>query len=259
MIEPYDDRPDTTGSLLVNASTLTSLAKQWSRAGFQVNIHAIGDLANRLAIDALEAALRDLCPAGQSLATCQAQNHRFRIEHAQIVHPQDQQRMRELGLIPSIQPTHATSDMQYAERRLGRDRVEKEAYRMQSFVDLHTVLGSDFPFETPNPFHGIYAAVTRKSPRTGLGPSGPETGWYIQEALTLGQALEGFTTSPARAAFMEGQAGVIRKGAFADWIVLDMPLDAMEAEDLRKVKVRETWVGGKLVYARNDEDEKEEL
>lgn len=111
MIEPYADKSSSSGTLLVNASTLTTLTKQWSNAGYQVNIHAIGDLANRLAVDAFEAALKECCPTGtRSLRECQ-QKHRFRIEHSQIIHLDDQRRMKELGIIPSIQPTHATSDM----------------------------------------------------------------------------------------------------------------------------------------------------
>ncbi|KAL2162418.1 hypothetical protein VTH06DRAFT_7331 [Thermothelomyces fergusii] len=252
MIEPYSDRPDTSGSLLVNASTLTSLARSWSAAGFQVNIHAIGDLANRLAIDALEASLKDLCPDSQDLAACQSR-HRFRIEHSQIIHPADQQRLHAIGIIPSIQPTHATSDMAYAELRLGEERTRTEAYRMRSLLDISPVLGSDFPVEPPNPWEGVYAAVTRKNPHTGTGPPGHEDGWHLDEALTVEQALDGFTRSVARGAFMDGQAGVIAEGAFADWVVLDEDIMAVEAEKIRKLRVRETWVGGKRVYAREQD------
>jgi predicted amidohydrolase YtcJ len=109
MLEPYSDKPNSSGSLLVNATTLSKLTRDWATSGYQVNIHAIGDLANRLAIDAFEAAYKVLCPIG-SPRDCQAK-HRFRIEHSQIVHPDDQGRMMEYGVIPSIQPTHATSDM----------------------------------------------------------------------------------------------------------------------------------------------------
>ncbi|KAK4126707.1 amidohydrolase 3 [Parathielavia appendiculata] len=254
MIEPYSDRPDTSGSLLVNASTLTSLARSWSAAGFQVNIHAIGDLANRLAVDALEAALKDLCPDShqENLSACQAR-HRFRIEHAQTIHPADQERMHALGIIPSIQPTHATSDMAYVTRRLGEERTRSEAYRMRSLLDSHPVLGSDFPVEPPNPFEGIYAAVTRKSPRTGSGPPGHEAGWHVEEALSLEQALDGFTQGAARGAFLEGRAGVILEGAFADWIVLDEDIGGVGKEELRGLKVRETWIGGRKVYQREVE------
>ncbi|KAL2129501.1 hypothetical protein VTI74DRAFT_7669 [Chaetomium olivicolor] len=257
MIEPYSDRPDMSGSLLVNASTLTSLARSWSAAGYQVNIHAIGDLANRLAIDALEAALRDACPDDESLAPCQAR-HRFRIEHAQIIHPDDQKRMHAIGIVPSIQPTHATSDMAYAVLRLGEERTRKEAYRMRSLLDVSPVLGSDFPVEPPNPFEGIYAAVTRKSPRTGSGPPGNEDGWHTEEALTVEQALDGFTRGVAKGAFLEGKAGVIAEGAFADWVVLDEEIGMVGREELRGLKVRETWVGGRRVYQREDVTEARE-
>ncbi len=205
----------------------------------------------------MAAALRDQCE-DESLAECQAR-HRFRIEHSQIVHVDDQKRMHEIGIIPSIQPTHATSDMKYAEKRLGAARTSTEAYRMKSFLDIRPVLGSDFPVEPPNPFEGIYAAVLRKSPHTGLGPPGAEDGWHLEEALTLEEALKGFTQGPAWGAFLEGKAGVIREGAFADWIVLDQPLEDMDVEELRNVQVRETWVGGKKVYQREDSANQESL
>lgn len=248
LIAPYTDRPETSGSLLVNASTLTALARSWSSQGYQVNIHAIGDLANRLAIDALEAALTDLCPE-TPLPSCQAA-HRFRIEHSQIIHPADQERLHILGILASVQPTHATSDMKYAETRLGRDRVSTEAYRMKSLRG-QLLLGSDFPVEPPNPFQGIYAAVARRSPQTGRGADGrTKEGWYTEEALSLQEALVGFTEGPAYGAFQEGRAGVIQEGAWADWVVLDKPLEELDLEELRTVTVKETWVGGKRVYAR---------
>lgn len=249
MIEPYSDRPDTSGSLLVNATTLTSLAKSWSAEGYQVNIHAIGDLANRLAIDALEAALIDACP-GQMVSTCQAER-RFRIEHSQIIHPHDQARMHSMEIIPSIQPTHATSDMKYAELRLGKKRTAEEAYRMRTLIDLRPILGSDFPVEPPNPFEGIYAAVARRSPHTGKGADGSLDSWYPEEALSLHEALAGFTEGPAHGAFLEGRAGVIQPGALADWVVLDAPLESVDIENMRSLRVKETWVGGKRVYARD--------
>jgi predicted amidohydrolase YtcJ len=249
MIEPYTDKSSSSGTLLVNATTLSQLTHDWATAGYQVNIHAIGDLANRLAIDAFEAALKALCP-NKSLRDCQTK-HRFRIEHSQIIHPDDQRRMADLGIIPSIQPTHATSDMGYAESRLGVERTKTEAYRMRSLLPLKPVLGSDFPVEPASIFEGIYAAVTRRSPQTGLDPSGGKTGWYPEETITLGQALEGFTVNPAYGAFLEGKAGVIDVGAYADWVVLDAPLDSVDVEDLRTLTVRETWVGGKCVYKRD--------
>jgi predicted amidohydrolase YtcJ len=248
MIEPYSDKPTSSGSLLVNATTLSKVTNDWAMAGYQVNIHAIGDLANRLAINAFEAVLKTSCP-NTTPRECQTK-HRFRIEHAQIIHPDDQRRMLELGIIPSIQPTHATSDMGYAESRLGLERTKDEAYRMRSLLPLLPILGSDFPVEPANVFEGMYAALARRNPRTGLDPSGGKTGWFPEETLTLEQALEGFTVNPAYGAFLEGKAGVIETGAYADWIVLDEPLEQMDPELIRKVTVRETWVGGKQVYQR---------
>jgi len=257
MLSPYTDRPSTSGSLLVNATTLTHLTQSWAAAGYQVNIHAIGDLANRLAIDAFEATYPSICP-NETTARCQSK-HRFRIEHAQIIHPDDQKRMFDTSIIPSIQPTHATSDMYYAEDRLGHERIVKEAYRMRSLLDLNPVLGSDFPVEPPNPFEGMFAAVTRRSPKTGLGRDGTNDGWYTEEALTLEEALRGFTIGPARGAFLEGKAGVIQEGAFADWVVLDEYLPGMDIEDVRTLKVKETWIAGKLAYRREDIQLKDEL
>ena len=255
MLAPYTDRPDTSGSLLVNASTLTALTRSWSAAGFQVNIHAIGDLANRLALDAFEAALAALCPHLAPPA-CQA-TARFRIEHAQIMHPDDQARLHALGILPSVQPTHATSDMAYAARRLGPARTRDEAYRLRSFAASSRgrpplVLGSDFPVEPPDPFQGVFAAVARRSPRTGKGAAGDDHPWLPEEALSLAQALEGFTRGPAYGAFLDGVAGEIRPGAFADWVVLDRPTGAYDLDDFRDLKVRETWVAGRRVYARDE-------
>ncbi|KAJ0321621.1 hypothetical protein Brms1b_002648 [Colletotrichum noveboracense] len=250
MIEPYSDRPDMSGSLLVNGSTLLQLGKSWASVGYQVSIHAIGDLATRFAVDALEAGLKEACP-GEDISKCQSER-RFRIEHSQIIHEEDQKRIHAIGIIPSIQPTHATSDMKYAELRLGPDRTKKEAYRMRSLLDVSPILGSDFPVEPPNPFQGIYAAVTRKSPHTGNGANGSSEGWHTEEALSLEEALLGFTKGPAFGAFMDGRAGVIKEGALADWVVLDQPLESMDIDDLRDLKVKETWVGGKQVYERVD-------
>jgi predicted amidohydrolase YtcJ len=249
LIDSYTDQPGSTGSLLINGSTIKELTHVWSQAGFQVNIHAIGDLANRFVVDAFEAAYAELCP-DKSASECQ-QQHRFRIEHAQIIHLSDQARMFTMGIIPSIQPTHATSDMPFAEARLGTHRIASEAYRMRSFLSLGPVLGSDFPVEPPDPLHGMYAAVTRRSPRTGKGKDGADEGWYMGEAINMTAALTGFTTATAYGAFLEGKTGVIQEGAWADWVVLDLPFD-MGANDLLTTKIKETWVGGRQVYRRDD-------
>ncbi|KAG5922860.1 hypothetical protein E4U42_005190 [Claviceps africana] len=256
MLEPYADKPTSTGSLLLNTTAMTNLATSWAQLGFQVNVHAIGDRANRQVIDALIAALASVCPEAQArppnheaLRVCQAKR-RFRIEHAQIVHPADQRRMHRVGLIPPLQPTHPTDDMRFAQHRLGPVRTASSAYRMRSYLPLGPILGSDFPVEPPNPFHGIYAAVTRKNPATGLGLDASPRGWHTDEALTLDQALWGFTGATAYGAFLDRRAGLIREGAFADWVVLDRPVQDIPVEDLRTLTVKETWVAGKKVYER---------
>ncbi|KAK0616259.1 amidohydrolase [Immersiella caudata] len=258
LIDPYTDRPSTSGSLLINATALTSVAKSWALQGYQVNIHAIGDLANRHAISAIISALSAVCPdSPESLAECQSR-HRFRVEHSQIISPPDQLLMHKHGILPSIQPTHATSDSSYAELRLGPKRIASSAYRMKSIVGLNPVLGSDFPVEPPSPFEGIYAAVTRRSPKTGKGPEGWEEGWHTEEALSLEEAVRGFTVAVGNGSFMEDKVGVIREGAWADWVVLDQELGGYDVEQLRTMEVMETWVGGRIVYERIAE-EKEDL
>jgi hypothetical protein len=165
------------------------------------------------------------------------------------MHPDDQARMRELAIVPSVQPTHATSDMAYALSRLGRSRLESSAYRLRAYAPLGLVLGSDFPVEPPNPFQGMYAAIARRSPHTGAGPPESEgEGFLDGEALNVSEALRGFTVGPAWGAFLDGKAGVIREGAFADWVVIDRPWEEVQVDDLRSFKVLETWVGGRRVY-----------
>ncbi|KAG6039692.1 hypothetical protein E4U41_002263 [Claviceps citrina] len=141
--------------------------------------------------------------------------------------------------------------MRFARQRLGPGRTASSAYRMRSFLNLGPLLGSDFPVEPPNPFHGIYAAVTRRNPATGHGLDGSPHGWHADEALTLDQALWGFSGASAYGAFLDRRAGLIREGAFADWLVLDRPIGDIPIEDFRTLTVKETWVAGKRVYSRD--------
>jgi predicted amidohydrolase YtcJ len=173
--------------------------------------------------------------------------------------------------ILTMKPTHATSDMAYALSRLGPDRLAHSAYRMRSLLASPEsiirgkypgpVLGSDFPVEPPNPFHGMYAAVTRLNPATGTSPNG-EKGWYMEEALTVNQALWGFTTNAAYGWFKESLMGSIEVGKWADWVAVDRDiLDDKSGKSLRDIQVVETWVGGRKVWPviNMAEVEREEL
>ncbi|KAF4628671.1 hypothetical protein G7Y89_g9481 [Cudoniella acicularis] len=258
LLEPYSDKPETSGTMLINETELTKVVHDWYGAGFQVNIHAIGDRANRAAVDAFESVL------GADCESCNS-GRRLRIEHAQIIHPDDQKRIAKMGIIPSIQPTHATSDMAYALARLGVDRLALSAYRMASLfpqssaTSLKTnkypgpVLGSDFPVEPPNPFHGMFAAVTRLSPATLTSPSG-ERGWYPKEKLSVQQALLGFTKNGAYGWLKEDSMGAVEVGKLADWVVIDRDIFADDTgKSLRDVVVKGTWVGGRQVYVSEGE------
>lgn len=159
-----------------------------------------------------------------------------------------------MGIIPSIQPTHATSDMAYALSRLGLKRLTNSAYRMKSFFPSTKtpyqgpVLGSDFPVEPPNPFHGMYSAVTRLNPATGTSPSGDQ-GWHPEQALSVDQAILGFTRNAAYGWIKEKETGAIEVGNWADWVVIDRDLWADKSgRAIRDVVVKETFVGGRRVF-----------
>jgi predicted amidohydrolase YtcJ len=228
--------------MLLSSELLSTLTTQWSYEGYQVCIHAIGDAANRAAIDAISAAP----PTNFAFPP-------FRIEHAQIIALEDQHRMKSLGVVASIQPTHATSDQFYAEKRLGKKRLAERAYRMKSLFPR--VLGSDFPVEPPAVLRGVYAAVTRRDPGTGKWV-GDGRGWYPGEKLTVKEALMGFTRDVAFAGGMGNKTGVIEKGRWADWVVLKRrvslePAEWKQWEWLRDEEVvKETWIAGRRRFLR---------
>jgi predicted amidohydrolase YtcJ len=214
--------------------------RKWYESGFQVNVHAIGDLANRLTLQAFNALLPN------TTSGLRNKDSRFRVEHAQILHPDDIRLAQEMGIIMSMQPTHATTDMWYALSRLGANRLANGAYAQATFarnVNTTLVLGSDFPIEPPSPLRGIYAAVTRLDPDTGISPNGPQ-GWYPEQKLTFEEALAGFTRDAAYSAFQEDLGGTIESGKWADWVIVE---ENGEVE-LGKGTVRETWVGGRKVF-----------
>ena len=265
LLSPYADKANATGSMVIEEEDLYSVVQRWDSLGYQVNIHAIGDRANRAAVTAFEKVLKPLCPQTSNYEACSLRSlqdeKRFRIEHAQIISPEDQEIIFSLGIIPSIQPTHATSDMAYALSRLGPERLAKSAYRMKSFYNagLPVILGSDFPIEPPSPFAGMYAAMTRRSPEDGSSNNNtcPECGWYPEEKITLQEALGGFGAHVAWGGFMDGKGvGELKVGGWADWIVVDRDIWAVDEEGIRDVKVLETWVAGRRVWAAGEQSVK---
>jgi predicted amidohydrolase YtcJ len=235
MIHPYHDDPGNSGLLFYGPDSLSRLIEKAVRKGYQVNVHAIGDAANRVALDAFSM-IQDSLPASREL--------RHRIEHAQVVSFDDFNRFVHLDIIASMQPVHATSDMNMAEDRVGSERI-KGAYAWRTFLDKGVILasGSDYPVENANPFHGLYAAVTR---RDTLG--NPLDGWYPEQKLTRIEALRSFTVDAAYAGHQELTLGTLNTGKWADFIVLDQDYFNVPESDIWKIKVLQTFVAGKRVY-----------
>jgi predicted amidohydrolase YtcJ len=233
LLAPYSDDPGNSGLEIARPEHIRDVAQRAIAAGFQVNTHAIGDRGVRNVVDSYE-------KAGVT------SDKRFRIEHFQVVAPADFARIAHLGIIASMQPTHATSDMGWAERRVGPERI-KGAYAWRTVLDsgARLALGSDFPVEEVNPFFGIYSAVTRQD-QTGNPPGG----WYPSQKLSLAEAVRGFTSDAAYAAFEEPSRGTIEPGKLADFTIVEGDLYAMPTGDLFRARVRMTVVGGEVVYGK---------
>lgn len=233
LLEDYSDDPGNRGLLRTSPEDYAELVREALACGYQVNSHAIGDAGNRLLLDTYEAA--DTQP-----------NQRHRNEHTQIVALEDIARHAELGIIASMQPTHATSDMYWAEDRVGPGRIQG-AYAWRSLLEsgARLALGSDFPVEQVDPLLGFYAAVTRQD-----AASWPEGGWYPEEALTRQEALRGFTMDAAYAAFQEESLGSLSPGKWADFVVLDGDIMTVPGPDILDVEVASTWLGGEMVYGK---------
>ena len=238
LIEPYSDKAGEKGLLVTQPDALTAVMKLTMDAGFQANVHAIGDYANRLVLDRFEL----LQNAEQRKAG------RHRIEHAQIVAPKDLPRFARLQVLPSMQPTHATSDKNMAGDRLGVARL-RGAYAWRSLVDdgNRIVGGSDYPVELANPFHGLHAAVTRQDQQNQ-----PPGGWLPEQKLTLTEALRSFTTDAAFGAFQEQSMGSLAPGMWADFILVDRDLFKVPPEQIWQTRVLATYVGGELKFQYRD-------
>lgn len=238
MIEPYSDDPGNRGLLFADQQEFNETMMTTASAGFQTNVHAIGDRANRVILNAFEHVRDEL--GNQGL--------RHRIEHAQIVALEDIPRFAELDIIASMQPRHATSDKNMAVDRVGEERIEG-GYAWQTFLDQGTIVaaGSDFPVEPSNPFWGLYSSVTRMDHE-----GNPPGGWYPDESLSRAQALKAFTIDAAYAAHQEEVLGSIEEGKWADFVVIDQDYFEVPARDIYKVDVLETWVAGEKVYSKAD-------
>lgn len=237
LLEPYSDDPHNSGLVIVGEERIREVAVRALREGFQLNVHAIGDRGNRLVLDAFESALEEV-PAA---------DHRFRIEHAQVLHYQDIPRFAELDVIPSMQGSHQTSDMYWAIDRLGWTRVQG-AYAWRTLLNTGVVVpnGSDFPVESPNPLISFKAFITRQDEN-----GWPAGGWFPNQRTTREEALKSMTLWPAYAGFMEHVSGSLSPGKYADFVVLDQDIMAIAPERILSTQVLMTVLGGKVVYRRD--------
>jgi predicted amidohydrolase YtcJ len=237
MLEPFSDDPSTRGIHRIEQVTLDSLVTLADAAGLQVAIHAIGDGANRMALDAIAAAQR----------ANGVRDARHRIEHAQVLDAADIPRFKQLGVIASMQPTHATSDMRWVETRIGKQRAEEGAYAWRKLLDAgaHVAFGTDFDVEPMRPVEGLYSAVTRQS-RSERGM--PAAGWIPSEKLSIQEAIRLYSAASAYAEFQENVKGTLEPGRLADFVVWDRNLLTIPPVQILDAKPVLTVVGGRIVY-----------
>jgi predicted amidohydrolase YtcJ len=234
--DPYTDDPRTTGLLLHPLPELERLIREADAAGFQLAVHAIGDRANSLVLDAFE----------KAAAVNPARERRFRIEHAQVVRKADLARYRRLGVIASVQPSHGIDDMRWAERRIGKERA-RDAYNIRSFTEagVPVAFGTDWFVEPLDPRLGLYAAVTRERPE-----GGPPGGWFPEEKIALEDALDLYTRGSAYAEFAEKEKGTLDPGMLADLVVFAADLFRVPAREILTTPVDFTVAGGRVVFDR---------
>lgn len=234
LLKPYSDKPGWSGFLLGNADHYERVLKKIYNSSFQACTHAIGDSANRTILKLYAGILKN------------KNDRRWRIEHAQVIDSNDFKWFGQYSIIPSVQPTHATSDMYWAADRLGADRI-KEAYAYRQLLQQNDwiALGTDFPVEDISPFKTFYAAVVRKDAQHF-----PPNGFQIENALTKEEALKGMTIWAAKGSFEEKEKGSLEKGKWADFIITDTDIMHCDPSDILKTKVQYTYVNGEKVYER---------
>jgi predicted amidohydrolase YtcJ len=240
LIEPYSDDPGNRGLTLISGNELRKACLKALERGFQVCTHAIGDRGNAITLQVYADVLSSLSDSGLS--------RRFRVEHAQILAPQEIQRMSPCHVIPSMQPSHCTSDMAWVEERVGPVRA-RGAYAWKSLIRGGSIIpaGSDAPAETPDPLWGFYCAITREN-REGLPPGG----WHGEERMSREEALRAFTLWGAYAAFQEKMKGSIAPGKWADLTVLTGDIMTCEPREILSTRVSMTIVDGRIVYRDGD-------
>ena len=236
LLAPYSDDASTSGILTIEPEKLKAMALERDKLGFQLAFHAIGDRANRVALDVFEAVLR----------VNGTRDRRDRIEHAQVVAPEDIARFGALHVIASMQPSHQSNDMRWAEQRLGTERI-KGAYAWDSIQKAGATLafGTDYDVEPINPFRGLYACVTRELPE-----GGPAGGWQPQEKISLDDCIHAYTVGSAYAQFEEGKKGDLKVGKYADFIILSQDLSKATPKEILNTEVLQTVVGGRTVYQK---------
>lgn len=236
LLDPYTDDPKNTGLLRTTPEHLRDVSTRALQHGFQVATHAIGDRGNRVALDAYEAALKAVPTV----------DHRFRIEHVQVLDHADVPRFAQLGVIPSMQAVHQTSDMYWAPTRLGYARTFG-AYAWRSLLNTGVIIpnGSDFPVERTNPLYSFHAAVSRQDDNNW-----PPGGWFPEQKMTREEALKSMTVWPAFAAFQEQLTGSLTPGKYADFVILDRDIMTVPESDILGTHVTATYIGGHAVFER---------